>query len=67
MGGRERRAGVEGPKVLWQQQQGLVWVRKAIAAACTVKVKVKEIELEVLLGTVLDSDICNLHSKCCGR
>lgn len=31
------------------------------------KVRVKETELEVLVGTVLDSNICNSHSRCCGR
>lgn len=36
-------------------------------AACTMKVRVKETELEVLVGTVLDSNICNSHSRCCGR
>lgn len=36
-------------------------------AAGTMKVRVKETEPEVLVGTVLDSDICNSHSRCCGR
>lgn len=36
-------------------------------AAHTMKVRARETELEVLVGTVVDPEVCYPHSRCCGR
>lgn len=36
-------------------------------AAHTMKVRARETELEVLVGAVVDPEVCHPHSRCCGR
>lgn len=68
--------GREGETGQIRRAQGAVAIAAARAglgekshstAARTMKARAKETELEVLVGSVGDPDVCHPPSRCCGR
>lgn len=72
---RGREGGKEGEKGRSRRAQGAVATaaraglgeKSHSPAAHTMKVRARETEPEVLVGSVLGSEVCRPHSRCCGR